>query len=477
MDQKKIGEFISKCRKEKNLTQQELADILHVTDRAISNWETGRRMPDVSFYKPLCEVLDISINELLMGEKIEKEKQLSTSEEHLIHALEVNEISHKKMISLILLFIISIFLLIGFIGIIYYHEKYPSIPIYRIEAWYQDSDNSFTLNKEYIEESYDIYFYGLEKVNFCTHKTCYEMKDAFKHHQINQEKIKEYLESEVLQDTIQKHIYYDGGTTTYQSEHYTIIFCNTTEGNKDIYIGTDNMLDELEGAYCGHEKSDLKKFTRTYSVEAIYEDTVPDYINVTLRIFQGEVATVKIDSSSSLQVGKNYEFTFFTYEMFEDTISNIFENSTIVKIKETDKLGMEQVQEKIIVNDQYVSKEELNEIREVSMKIKEGTLTSSSATIIITDLSGGKWLYGSSYSIQKYVYGEWKELEYAHDTAINAMAYYPDPNGVLEMKLDWKYMYGSLLKGKYRIVKYALPEVERAVGEDDKKYFSVEFDL
>lgn len=48
------------------MTQQELADLLNVTDRAISNWENGRRMPDVTFFKPLCEILDISVNELVL---------------------------------------------------------------------------------------------------------------------------------------------------------------------------------------------------------------------------------------------------------------------------------------------------------------------------------------------------------------------------------------------------------------------------
>ena len=70
MDLEKIGKFISKCRKNKNITQQELAEKLSVSDRTIGNWENGRNMPDLSLFKPLCEILDISINELLSGEKI-----------------------------------------------------------------------------------------------------------------------------------------------------------------------------------------------------------------------------------------------------------------------------------------------------------------------------------------------------------------------------------------------------------------------
>ena len=74
MDQIKIGKFISTLRKEQNLTQAELAAKLGVTDRAISKWENGRGLPDLSLVVPLSEALNISINELLSGERIEKER-------------------------------------------------------------------------------------------------------------------------------------------------------------------------------------------------------------------------------------------------------------------------------------------------------------------------------------------------------------------------------------------------------------------
>ncbi|WP_455493604.1 helix-turn-helix domain-containing protein [Eubacterium sp.] len=72
MNQEKIGKFIAELRKENNMTQMELADKLKVTDRAISKWENGRGLPDVSLFEPLCKELNISINELLKGEKIKE---------------------------------------------------------------------------------------------------------------------------------------------------------------------------------------------------------------------------------------------------------------------------------------------------------------------------------------------------------------------------------------------------------------------
>ena len=67
MNQEKIGKFIKTLRKEKKLTQSELATKLEVTDKSISNWENGKNMPDLSLFKPLCEILGITINDLISG--------------------------------------------------------------------------------------------------------------------------------------------------------------------------------------------------------------------------------------------------------------------------------------------------------------------------------------------------------------------------------------------------------------------------
>ncbi len=88
MDQEKIGKFIQKLRKEKELTQQELANKLNVTDRAVSKWETGRGLPDLSIIKTLCEELDISINELLSGEKLNKKEYNEKLEENIEKTIE-----------------------------------------------------------------------------------------------------------------------------------------------------------------------------------------------------------------------------------------------------------------------------------------------------------------------------------------------------------------------------------------------------
>lgn len=87
MNQEKIGKYIVECRKKKNMTQQELAEKLGVSDRTIGNWENGRNMPDLSLFKPLSEILGISIAELLDGGKIDKNNIAYKSEEILTNTI------------------------------------------------------------------------------------------------------------------------------------------------------------------------------------------------------------------------------------------------------------------------------------------------------------------------------------------------------------------------------------------------------
>lgn len=79
MDHQKTGFFIAALRREKGWTQKELAERLGVTDKAVSRWETGKGMPDVSLLKPLSETLGVSVNELLAGEAIEPEQVMERS--------------------------------------------------------------------------------------------------------------------------------------------------------------------------------------------------------------------------------------------------------------------------------------------------------------------------------------------------------------------------------------------------------------
>lgn len=100
MDQVKIGRFIAECRKNKKLTQVQLAEKLNITDRAISKWETGKGMPDSSIMLDLCNELNISVNELLSGEVIKMEDYNLKAEENLLELKKQKEDSDKNMLKL-----------------------------------------------------------------------------------------------------------------------------------------------------------------------------------------------------------------------------------------------------------------------------------------------------------------------------------------------------------------------------------------
>ena len=96
MDQVKIGKFIARLRREKNMTQKELADRLGVTDRAVGNWENGRRMPDYSIVRSLCAELGITINDLLAGERVETEKKEEQFEKNILGIMTISMTQKRK---------------------------------------------------------------------------------------------------------------------------------------------------------------------------------------------------------------------------------------------------------------------------------------------------------------------------------------------------------------------------------------------
>ena len=117
MNQQKIGEFIRDKRKEKGLTQVELANKLGITNQAISKWERGKNCPDISLLKDLCKILDININELLSGKELENISK-EESEDILVETVRtytnIEKKKNKKLLILtILLLIFYVFLVIA----------------------------------------------------------------------------------------------------------------------------------------------------------------------------------------------------------------------------------------------------------------------------------------------------------------------------------------------------------------------------
>ena len=99
MNTDKIGKFIANCRKEKGLTQEELAEKLYITDRAVSKWERGISLPDADKMIDLCNILDINVNELLLGEKIDMKENNKKTEELLLEMARQDEYKNKTLLA------------------------------------------------------------------------------------------------------------------------------------------------------------------------------------------------------------------------------------------------------------------------------------------------------------------------------------------------------------------------------------------
>jgi len=129
MNQEKIGKFITKCRKDKNMTQSELAEKLGVTDKSVGNWENGRNMPDLSLFKPLCDELEITVNDLISGEKINKDNYQEKFEENVVNAIDYSTKKINKYSNLIglLLVIFGLFISMSAIMIFPSESSWGSI--------------------------------------------------------------------------------------------------------------------------------------------------------------------------------------------------------------------------------------------------------------------------------------------------------------------------------------------------------------
>lgn len=393
MNQNKIGVFIAKCRKEKGLTQSQLAEKLGVTDRSISNWENGKCMPDLSLFKPLCEELEISINEFLAGEKIGKENLKDKTDESTKKLVDISSKEIKKVrLKLFLVSSISTMIILFFVvdfaciflldrpmfavkgnvpymyrGLFYDTYSCPEYSVpqvkmkgtkfscvesfkYEIITSVEEVCDNVSRTKLYYEEDgRRVYTRCLDSISIKYEDKTVSLKEFIKDNDSLEEAIDKLTltEVDIMWDGGTK-IFKDGGTTEYSSEGLTLIRCNKMldDGtiNKDIYFGTSDM--EFKDNYC---TNDNRTFIRTYKLENIKHGQEQYSYYLTLSVFQGETDTVLVkDLLEKIEVGKTYEFEFMkipTSLDIEDRINDIFENTRVISITETKRVGLEQIQE------------------------------------------------------------------------------------------------------------------------------------
>lgn len=129
MDQVVIGKFIASERKRKGYTQRQLADILEISDKTISKWERGNGFPEVSLLLPLCNELDITVNELLSGERVSEEDYQKKAEENMVSMIKEREENKKKVIYTTITGIISTVAFITLILVVCVYTEVMTLPV------------------------------------------------------------------------------------------------------------------------------------------------------------------------------------------------------------------------------------------------------------------------------------------------------------------------------------------------------------
>ena len=123
MDYKKIGNFITQERKERKMTQAKLAEKLFVSEKTVSKWENGKGVPDTEILPKICEVFEISINELLNGERIVEEDYVGKAEEKLLELQNAKVLGDKRLLTMeIVVGVLSIIILLSLTFVVSFLE-------------------------------------------------------------------------------------------------------------------------------------------------------------------------------------------------------------------------------------------------------------------------------------------------------------------------------------------------------------------
>lgn len=118
VDQIRIGKFIAESRRAKDLTQRQLADLLSISDKTVSKWECGKGLPEVSLMLPLCAALDMTVNDLLSGERVSSTDYQKKAEGNMIDLMKENEENRKRMALSIITGAITVIAVCALIGIV-----------------------------------------------------------------------------------------------------------------------------------------------------------------------------------------------------------------------------------------------------------------------------------------------------------------------------------------------------------------------
>ncbi len=129
MDQVLIGKFIAKERKRKGYTQKQLSEKIGISDKTVSKWERGNGFPEVSLLLPLCNELDITVNELLSGERVSEEDYRKKAEENMVNMIKEREENKKKTILTVVTGLISITSFLTLLMVVCMYTDVIALPV------------------------------------------------------------------------------------------------------------------------------------------------------------------------------------------------------------------------------------------------------------------------------------------------------------------------------------------------------------
>lgn len=129
MDQVKIGKFISDERKAKGYTQKQLSELLEISDKTISKWECGNGFPEASLLLPLCNELEITVNELLTGERISQQNYKKKAEENMVNMIREKEENKQKILLTTIIGIISTITFVTLLLVVCFYTDVITLPI------------------------------------------------------------------------------------------------------------------------------------------------------------------------------------------------------------------------------------------------------------------------------------------------------------------------------------------------------------
>ena len=136
MNTQDFGRFISELRKEKGMTQLQLAEKLNVTDKAVSRWETGKNFPDIEIFEDLSKILEVSVSELLEGKRIEKEELITISQEQVVTQIKKNK--KNKKVYLIIIAVVTLFAMVFAFFAMSYSGLFNGVMYHKIPCYSND---------------------------------------------------------------------------------------------------------------------------------------------------------------------------------------------------------------------------------------------------------------------------------------------------------------------------------------------------